>query len=513
MEDDPTPIEGKGDEMIPNRGIPFKEVDEEEFLESSVQDFSESGSMDETSEAIPEDIAEILSESEESLEAVSFEDETAASEDETETIMGDVEPPGDSLETADSLVMEEAADVPSQLLDIEEIRARELEIAEDSHTPPPDFDGDLDGDFTATRVPVPLPRGDREAIMFESGAGILDEDALDIEEEVEEVPFGLDSGETDAFAARDEEIEPFSEPVAETPSPPIDVVRERLVFTKESFEMPGPIGESVEVKAPEAIAGLKATKKMLDLLIPNKRVEQLWNRADELQTQVFNQVNDLNLARALLEQIRSAKTLMLADKENFEEAERSINEVEYRVIYGQRFQQWGQLGYALLLYEVLWGVAAVVAMYLLIRAGVEGINLNVEGLLSGNEIFIGTLAALFGALGGVAGALFALWRYITEQKFNPQFSIWYVSQPIIGLVIGSVIYIILKIGFNITAGTVSAEVGSPLLPCLLAYLAGFQQNVFLDLARQILKQFKFGSSDSGNKAEDENLPGTTNAAG
>lgn len=509
MEDNPTPIEGKGDEMIPDRGIPFEEVDiEEEILASDDQDVSESGSLDESLEPMLEEIAEILPESEESPEVVSFKDETAAGEDETEASMGDVEPPGDLLETAELPIIEDTEDIPSQLLDIEEIRARELEIAEDSHAPAPDFDGDLDEDFAATRVPVPLPSGDREAIMFESGAGILDEDALDMEmeEEVEEVPFGLAGDETVAITAPVKEIEPLTEPVAETPSPPEDVMRERVVFTKESFEMPGPVREGAEVTAPTTVSGLKATKKMLDLLVPNKRLEHLWERADQLQTQIFNEINDLNLARELLEQIRSAKNLILSDKENYEEAERAVNEVEYRIVYGKRFKQWGFLGYLLLAYEVLWGIATVYFMYLLFRAGIDGLNLSVEGLLTGGEIFIGIFAALSGALGGVAGALFALWRYITEQKFNPQFSIWYVTQPIIGLTIGSVIYIILKIGLNITAGSINAEVGSLFLPCLLAYLAGFQQNVFLDLAKQLLKQLKVGGS------KDENLPGATDAA-
>ena len=502
MEDDPTPIEGKGDEMIPNRGIPFKEVDEEEFLESSVQDFSESGSMDETSEAIPEDIAEILSESEESLEALSLQEEATTSEDEAATSMDDVELRGEALETADSLEMEGTADIPAQLLDIEEIRARELEIAEDSHAPAPDFEGEPDEDYAAARVPAPLPSGDREAIMSESGAGILDEDAILSEDEEEESVSSLDMGEVLEITDHAEDSGISRESVKRIVIPPKESTRGIAIFEKESLELPGPIREVEDQKAPELVSGLKATKKLLDLLVPNKRVEDLWKRAETLQEKVFQEVNELNLARSLFEQIRSAKTLILADKENYEEAERAINEVEYRVVYGIRFARWGSLGYTLLVYEVIWGIISIVAMYFLLRGGVEGLNLNVEGLLSGNEIFIGVLAALFGALGGVAGALFALWRYITEQKFNPQFSIWYVTQPIIGLMIGSMIYIILKIGFNITAGTGTAEIGSPLLPSLLAYLAGFQQNVFMNLARQILKQFEFGKE--GDKTSNNN---------
>ena len=455
MEDDQTPIEGKGDEMIPNRGIPFDGISDE-----------------------PEN---------EGLEYEEL-DETALS---------------------DEVPLAEPTAETSPLLELEEIREREMELAEDSHTLPPDLEGEIDQEFAAARIPIQIPSADREAIMLESGAGILDEAAILSESEEEETPPTPDTEAIAEITTLTEDEEISSEPVPESGAdsvtkieiPTKEAVRGIAIFDKEALELPGPVGEVETQKAPETVSGLKATKKMLDLLVPNKRVEELWNRADALQKNVFEEVNDLNLARSLLEQLRSAKTLILADKENYEEAERALNEVEYRVVYGQRFSKWGSLGYTLLVYEVFWGTLTIVAMYFLIRGGVEGLNLHVEGLLSGNEIFIGILAALFGALGGVAGALFALWRYITQQKFNPQFSIWYITQPIIGLVIGSVIYIILKIGFNITAGTVTAEIGSPLLPSLLAYLAGFQQNVFMNLARQILKQFEF-SEDKGKKNEE-----------
>jgi hypothetical protein len=503
--------------MIPERGLPFAEEPGND-TETAPEIFEDSASLDDILTQASEEIAaeegtsEVLANA--ATPSFAENDEPTAEEEVPSEFTEDgagtpvEEAPSEILEDADPADLQE---VPDHLLDIDEIRTREQELAEDFHGPAPDFEGDSETDFATARVAAPLPATDREAIMLESGAGIIREedlspdetvrepvesdDAVQAEIAVEEITTPMpDKVTTEVVEQTVSKTQPGSSTEKET-----RVIRQEAVFRDDSIDLPGPTSGSRPSQAPELVRDLKASKKLLDLLVPETLVKELWGRADNLQREVFNGIDDLNIAQDLLEQIRSAKNLILSDKANYEEAERSLNEVEYRIIYGKRFKQWSFLGYLLLIYEVAFGIAAGVAIYLLLRAGVEGLNLSVNGILSAGEVFNGVIAALFGCIGGVAGALFALWRYMTEQKFNPQFSIWYITQPIIGLTVGIVIDIILKIGLNVTAGTTSTEVGSPLVPSLLAYLVGFQQNVFLDLARQVFKQFKMG----GDKKEEE----------
>lgn len=503
MSDTPTPVEGKGDEMIPNRGLPFEEEPFSDFEPET--ETAPAASLDDILDQIPADIA-----------APPPSETPSADTMPPDTFPAEPDPVDVSIPSEES-PEESSLPVSGPLLNLDEIRAREQELAEDFHGPAPDFEGAQDDDFATARLPIPLPHADREAIMLESGAGIIPEDELSQPMPPEPEP-EIPLTPAPVIIALEPEAPSVEESPEEFPStPPAKITTEVTTETitssqsdgttakesrtvkqealfRDEIEMPGPASGAKVSKAPEIVRDLKASKKLLDLLIPNDRVEELWERADRLQQEVFQHINELSVAQDLLEQVRSAKNLILSDKANYEEAERALNEVEYRIIYSTRFKKWSFLGYLLLIYEIAFGAGAVYVLLLLLRAGETGLGLSGGALLSSGEVYIGIIAALFGCLGGVAGALFALWRYMTEERFNPQFSIWYVTQPIIGLTIGIVIYIIVKIGFNITAGNATAEVGSPLIPSLLAYLVGFQQNVFLDLAKQVFKQFKIGKA-------------------
>lgn len=484
MSDKQTPIEGKGNEMIPNRGIPFEEVESEPTAENA----EEAGGQ-----AQPEGPDESAPFDEAALEAPAF--------DASET----TEAPLPEMAAADESASE-------MLLELDEILARANELAEDAQTLPPDFAGELEEglgeDFSAARTPAPLPEADREAILQESLEQPPEIDLDEVELPDEPPPVELDGGSGAGFPIPEEELAAMpGEPATEMPIPPPEAARGMPLFSPDALELPGPVSEAEEEKAPQATAGLKARKKMLDLLVPNKRVEALWERGDKLQTMIFDAIDDLNLARSLLEQVRSARTLILADKENYEEAERALNEVEYRITYGVRFKHWSGLGYRLMIYEVVWMFLLGFATFLLLRAGVRGLNLDIAPLISANEIYVGILGALFGGLGGVTGALYALWRYITQQKFNPQYTIWYLEQPIMGILIGLFIFIFLKIGFSVTAGSTGAEIGSPFMACLLGFIGGYQQNVLYNIVRQILQQFKIGQEEEKSQEEEQPIPG------
>ena len=464
MSNDQTPIEGKGDEMIPERGLPFEEESQpEEQTSFEFEDFLD-----------PENSEPALADASDEF---SFEAETGT--------------------RASDERNEEASPTPENLLDIDEIRGHEIELAEDALTAATAFEGDIDGEVAAAKIPRSLPRADREAIMLESGAGIIEEASPDSPME----PENMD--ESSSMASSLEEELP---PPAESVTTKTVVVQETRggepFFSKASFELPGPVSAEDEVKAPATAGDLKATKKMLDLLITNKTVELLWKRADDLQAEVIDNIEDISVARSLLEHIRSARTRLLERKDNYEEAERELNEVEFRLSFNQRSRQWRGLGYGILAYEVIWGTIFLILTGILLVGGENSLRIQDSTMISRAELFIGLGGMLWGGMGGVVGALYALWRYITAQKFNPQFNIWYLSQPIMGVFIGAFIFLFIKIGFNVTAGNPGIEIGSPWMVYLLGFIGGFQQNVLYDIVKQVLKLFKLGSDDGKSSREE-----------
>ena len=499
MLDDQTPVEGKGDEMIPNRGLPFDEVGDgyisnQEENQNEFEDFSETDTPEDELEPMPaETDAEI-------------EEELATGVEET---------------TSDSV----------HLLDIEEVRGREAELSEDSHTSPPDFDGEVpmstsmstpmstpmstsDGDFTASRQPVQLARSDREAIMLESGAGLLNEDDLTSDEEEiapEEAPPSPPSEGSSLVGV----VKPGAEPEPETiPDVPVTEIQispkgDARGITMVS-KLPGPGPEDEKSKEPDIKAELLPSQRLLDFLVTDKEVKELWKRAEKLQEDVIEDMDDVVIARKLLNYVRDAKNKIMADKANYEEADRALNEVAYQVSHGVRSKTWTRWGYILLIYETVWGIVFTIALYLLLSRGESSLNLGFGTLISREDVFVALIGILSGGFGGVAGSLYALLRYFNQRTFNPQYNIWYYAQPVMGLLIGLFIFLFVKIGFSVTAGDPGVEIGSPLLVALLGFVAGFQQNVLYDIVRQVLKLFKIGDNEKESpEAEDSFTQVTT----
>ena len=200
----------------------------------------------------------------------------------------------------------------------------------------------------------------------------------------------------------------------------------------------------------------------------------------------------------MLEQIRSATTLILSGKDKYEEAERSLNEVEYRLSYSRRVKVWSDsIAYPLLAYEVFWllvlGLGALFIPSILSTAitRVNGFSPNsLPDFIQFDDLFLGVSTALWGGLGGVVGAMYALWRHVSlKQDFNPQHKMWYYTQPIMGIPIGVVIFLIVRIGIGFTIEGV-LDFASPYAIYMMAWIAGFQQNVLYEIIRQILKLFR-----------------------
>jgi hypothetical protein len=97
---------------------------------------------------------------------------------------------------------------------------------------------------------------------------------------------------------------------------------------------------------------------------------------------------------------------------------------------------------------------------------------------------------VWGCLGGVIGLWYALVTHIArEQDFDPQHRMWYLNSPLMGIGVGAVSFAILRAGLLSVTGP-GQTIASPFILYILAWLAGYQHNVFTDIIKRIMKVFK-----------------------
>ncbi len=90
----------------------------------------------------------------------------------------------------------------------------------------------------------------------------------------------------------------------------------------------------------------------------------------------------------------------------------------------------------------------------------------------------------------MTSALWSLYHHISvERDYNPVENLWYYSQPVLGMVLGGIVFLIMGAGFLVVQVDLDAQdaaLGARLLPAAIAVVAGFRQNMVLDLVERIV---------------------------
>jgi hypothetical protein len=259
------------------------------------------------------------------------------------------------------------------------------------------------------------------------------------------------------------------------------------LFSPEAFAELGPDSGM----APKLGEPFEASDELVNALVTRKALKDLWLRADRAQKLIQERVKALGIARELLDLIQAARNEILAGKDHYEEAERFINEVEYRVELSGKMGEWTKVyGLPLLIYEVIWAAISFAVMFYWMNWA--GYSIFQEGSTD-FAYFVGCM--MWGGIGGVIGALISLVKHIAiDQDFDRQHIMWYISSPIVGYGVGAVIFLVLRAGLLSLTGP-GQSITSPLSMYAIAWLSGYQHNVFTDILKRILKIFKVGSDD------------------
>lgn len=251
-------------------------------------------------------------------------------------------------------------------------------------------------------------------------------------------------------------------------------------------------------------AGQAAAKPIVDLLVSDDAMEALWRRAAQAQKDVNRHIQTVYIAQPLLDQIQAGRNELMAGKEFYDDAERHIAEVEYRIQHSIQLEKWSKtLIPRLFVYLAIWFSGLVVAIFLI-----------------GENIFAPETSALislagsmiWGGIGGILGALLPLIKHFSEeQDFANRHTWWYISSPFTGVAMGAIIYLFMSAGvLSITAG--ANVITSPIIVYILAGLAGYQHNVFTDLVKRMLKVLEVEKKDKAEPPPTPETPPPTDEA-
>ena len=243
----------------------------------------------------------------------------------------------------------------------------------------------------------------------------------------------------------------------------------------------------------KADKALKGKAELVNMLVPDGRLVTLWTEIDAVEAQVANAPHlSYKGGGDLLDRLAAARNLLMNDRDNFEEAERQVAEVKFRLAALKRSRLLQRSEIILL---CLLAVMVILVAGLLSVGGRLGEMIVAKGLPIENLIW----TILLGGLGGVTGALYGLWTHVARDRdYDPQFALWYYTNPLMGLLLGGLAYILVQVG------TLAITGGEPITPSpyttwVLAFAVGFQQNLAFSLLNTILKRIIPEEEKSGVK--------------
>jgi hypothetical protein len=225
----------------------------------------------------------------------------------------------------------------------------------------------------------------------------------------------------------------------------------------------------------------------------------LHQQIDDLYKQVVTEFSSPpSNADQMLTLLQEARQILLESPENYVAAEYRMAQVRSTMSRtSESRQQSAQLAPRVFVYEVIWLALFLLGLVfaaplaeIFTRAG------NIAGATAG-DVFPFWNTLIWGGIGGIIGALYALWWHVSDQQdFDRQYLMWYLVQPIMGVVLGGIVFLLLTGGFLILQIKPSdPNAGARLLPYLVAVLAGFRQNFIYNQFDKLISLF----APSGNQ--------------
>lgn len=190
--------------------------------------------------------------------------------------------------------------------------------------------------------------------------------------------------------------------------------------------------------------------------------------------------------------------------ENYEEAERHINEVELRVELSKQLDDWSKrLIPGLFGYLAFWFIVLMLVLFFVL--GDFAFASTGAGGSSDLTYLFGSM--VWGGIGGVIGALLPLIQHFSQdQDFDEHHKWWYLTSPPTGMAMGALVFLFLRTGLLSISGA-GSDIASPIIIYITASLAGYQHNVFTDLIKRALKVLQVNDGDEAEEPQTQTNKG------
>lgn len=271
-----------------------------------------------------------------------------------------------------------------------------------------------------------------------------------------------------------------------------DVI-DKDTFDPTKSELPS---SELTVRAAEQIARDDEITKQVLSYIGAERRDALFNEILALHNEVSIQLNSNSKdASFALETLRQANNYIIEDPRQYDEALYLVALVKTMLERRRRLSKWSyRLGLFILLYGVLFTVACIGGFFA---------PINFEVLLDSELGPIFQAIWFSGLAGGIGGAVEVLWRLYyrvsIKQDFDPQYLMYYLVKPILGFVLGLVMYFTISV-VTALGGSTLPQAGTNtgfVFTILLGFIAGYRQEVVFDLIYNVMK--KIAPESAGNE--------------
>jgi hypothetical protein len=237
-----------------------------------------------------------------------------------------------------------------------------------------------------------------------------------------------------------------------------------------------------------------------------KRQSNLLNEIDSLfveAAQILSVDKGLEEALSLL---RDARDISIERPRQFDQAEYRVAKVRAMLERKQNISRWSLIyGYPVLLYEIVFFLLLLGSLLLdhslaVFIANASGMVFSDMASLSMEHIFPYWNTMAWGGIGGVVGSLYSLyWHAAVEQDFDKQYLMWYIVQPIMGIILGGIVYLIIASGFisvQVLAGQATTfdeatkTMANPAVKAfhsVVACVAGFRQRFVFEMLDRIVQ--------------------------
>jgi hypothetical protein len=236
-----------------------------------------------------------------------------------------------------------------------------------------------------------------------------------------------------------------------------------------------------------------------------KRRRELFNEIDLLYdraaVELSSNEEEANVATRYLSEARDT---LMENPRQFDEAEQRVALTKAILMRRSRINRWSYT-YGMFIFFWALGWMLIFGLGLIFEGAVaRWVHTVITGTaapanLAMKDVFAPWGTMLMGGIGGVTGILYSLyWHVAMKKDFDRQYTMWYLVQPIMGSVLGAIVYLIFASGFlsiqvitaNVSIESVEASMSNSVVLALhwtVGWAAGFRQRFVYELIDRVVQ--------------------------